>query len=509
MAARFFSKALWLAVVQAQDLEVETSQLTYGKYFSSKSGSKDTTDNSYFLFKPKDYDASVNGKLPIIIEIHGGGFTGGSPQKSPNAAIQSAVNNGIAYVSVGYRLVATKYYYDSNKVEELIHVDSEGRLSLDTSGKTMDDYQVRVGRTEFNTKCSYDTAQMIEHLIANADTLGLDVHRISTTGGSAGGGEIHYLTWVYHQWNADRYTPRGMVYNMAQLDYPVQNMLDRVWTLWTDDVGESTKLSTILSKDDCSMIIGNPWCEQSADYNLCNQTYNSMVTGRFCGSNFDSVTLGEVRDTCVWPKDDPEVGKGMEVLWYNSLNMQKHQPKPFYLYIENALNSTAGMNVVHSALYSRNYAKYAEMAGINYTVYYTDYHGMTEDDAGEQRFQSGNKVYNYRSSHDWASRPEVQKSGHANPTEQLMYHCLALGVECSSSPSPTPSPSPSPSPSPGVLSDACKEKIDENCPSGSDCQSCITSKGAQFWIGVGCPRGAGAAAQCIEYCNSKGSDVLV
>ena len=29
--------------------------------------------------------------------------------------------------------------------------------------------------------------------------------------------------------NAARYTPRGMVYTMAQLDYPVQNMLDKVW----------------------------------------------------------------------------------------------------------------------------------------------------------------------------------------------------------------------------------------------------------------------------------------
>jgi hypothetical protein len=58
--------------------------------------------------------------------------------------------------------------------------------------------------------------------------------------------------------------------------------------------------------------------------------------------------------------------------------MQKHQPKPdgasaksFYLYIANQLNSTAGMNVVHNALYSRNYAKYAELSGISYTTYYT------------------------------------------------------------------------------------------------------------------------------------------
>merc|ERR1712216_1047816 len=102
---------------------------------------------------------------------------------------------------------------------------------------------------------------------------------------------------------------------------------------------------------------------------------------------------------------------GMEVLWYNSLNMQKHQPKPFYLYIANQLNSTAGMNVVHNALYSRNYAKYAEMAGINYTVYYTYYEAMVEDDHGEQRFQVGKSVFNYRSGHDWVNQPGVMDAG--------------------------------------------------------------------------------------------------
>eukprot|EP01051_Picozoa_sp_SAG22_P016694 SAG22_NODE_2407_length_2605_cov_1.483639_4_plen_44_part_01 len=38
-------------------------------------------------------------------------------------------------------------------------------------------------------------------------------------------------------------------------------MLDKVWSLWADDVGSATKLSTILSYADCGMIVGNPWCE--------------------------------------------------------------------------------------------------------------------------------------------------------------------------------------------------------------------------------------------------------
>jgi len=195
----------------------------------------------------------------------------------------------------------------------------------------------------------------------------------------------------------------------------------------------------------------------------------------------------------------------MQVLWYNSLNMQKHQPQPFHLYIANALNNTAGMNVVHSALYSRNYAKYAEMAGINYTVYYTDYHGMTQEDQGEQRVQSGSKVWNYRSSHDWANQPGVAEAGYASVQEQLLYHCLALGVDCTASPSPSPSPAPSPS----GLSDSCKAMINQKCPVGSICETCIPQQGAAFWISAGCPRGGGAAQQCIAFCNSRNGEVVV
>ena len=93
-----------------------------------------------------------------------------------------------------------------------------------------------------------------------------------------------------------------------------------------------------------------------------------------------------------------EQDKGLATLWYSSDNMQKHQPKPdgvsagsFFLYIANPLNSTAGMNVVHNALYARNYAKYAALAGVSYTTYYTDYNAMTEEDKGSQRFSGSGR----------------------------------------------------------------------------------------------------------------------
>ena len=135
--------------------------------------------------------------------------------------------------------MATKYFYDRADPaqagaflpteQEFIHAAADGTLTLDTTGRVLSSYKVHAGRTEFNTICSYDAAQALEHLITHADQLQVDVHKISTTGGSAGGGEIHYLTWVYHALNnnAARYTPVSMVYTMAQVRLPETCFLHR------------------------------------------------------------------------------------------------------------------------------------------------------------------------------------------------------------------------------------------------------------------------------------------
>ena len=98
---------------------------------------------------------------------------------------------------------------------------------------------------------------------------------------------------------------------MAQLDYPVQNMMDRVWKIWTDDVGSEIKLSEILAQEDCGMIVGNPWClspdVDQAEYNLCNMTWQNESMSRFCTQHFHQATLGEVQAAQRWPREDPEV----------------------------------------------------------------------------------------------------------------------------------------------------------------------------------------------------------
>ena len=194
------------------------SKVVYGKYFSyDADGGVSTEANTYYVYMPTTA-TEAGAKVPIVVEYHGGGFTGGSATSSLTARIESYLSNGVAYASMDYRLVATKYYYHGAGAtaceEEFIHADGSGRLRLDTAGMVSSDYKVRVGRQEFNTKCSFDAAAGFDDLLNRSASLGIDVHRIGLTGGSAGGGEIHYLSWVYRTLdrNWERYTPVAMVY---------------------------------------------------------------------------------------------------------------------------------------------------------------------------------------------------------------------------------------------------------------------------------------------------------
>lgn len=267
--------------------------------------------------------------------------------------------------------------------------------------------------TEFNTKCSYDAAQVLEHVISRADDLQVDLHKVSLSGSSAGGGEIHYLAWHYHKLEGatPRFTPVAMAYSEAQLDYPVQNMLDRVWGLWADDIGPTTPVSTILSYEDCAMVVGNPWCNAAfvadrlaggdarwrSSTKICNQQWHDAAMARYCASEdlFNRATLGDLRATQVWPMETPQ-DRGIAKLWYSSDAMEEAGShldlSQFYLFIVNRLNSTEGMDVVHSAMQGRQYARVA--AGMNYAVLYTNYIGMTASDHARERLTLGDLEYN-------------------------------------------------------------------------------------------------------------------
>lgn len=102
----------------------------------------------------------------------------------------------------------------------------------------MDEYRVRLGRQEYMTKCAYDAAAALEFILAHAEELRLDPHRMSLEATSAGGGPASYLLWVYRRWHAARYTPRAFVYSSGQLLYPVQNALADTWAMFGDALGD-------------------------------------------------------------------------------------------------------------------------------------------------------------------------------------------------------------------------------------------------------------------------------
>merc|ERR1719408_847121 len=165
---------------------------------------------------------------------------------------------------------------------------------------------------EFITKYLFDATQMLENLISNADEYSLDVHRVVFIGESSGGAAIQYLTWVYHKLNAERYTPRGIVFHNAQLNYPVTNMLGETWDLFSETMGPQVKLSDVVSEEACPTVVGNPMCNSivgnTSDYNLCNEEWNARSLKEFCGEARKTATLGQARARQEWPGKDDGMG---------------------------------------------------------------------------------------------------------------------------------------------------------------------------------------------------------
>ena len=101
--------------------------------------------------------------------------------------------NGIAFASLDYRLVATKYYYEdtggAEQEEEFIDVDADGEMSLNAK-HTMSQYQVLTGRLEYGAKCVYSAVEAFEHILANTGTSGIDANKVGFSANSAGGMEV-------------------------------------------------------------------------------------------------------------------------------------------------------------------------------------------------------------------------------------------------------------------------------------------------------------------------------
>tara|TARA_B110001452_G_scaffold245323_2_gene229929 strand:- start:571 stop:1191 length:621 start_codon:yes stop_codon:yes gene_type:complete len=177
---------------------------------------------------------------------------------------------------------------------------------------------------------------------------------------------------------------------------------------------------------------------------------------------------------------------------------------PFFLYVFNHLNGTAGMNVVHNALYARQYARVAEAANLEFVSYYPDYHAMKAADRSDVRLRPTPGVeLNLRTSaalRSWRTLPGVSATEPGGAAEQLLYFCYAFNLSCTA-----PSPSP-PGPTPSPLSAACKAAVRRDCPvAPAACAGCVREHASDL-IASGCPKpGPGAVAEVVEYCENQKS----
>merc|ERR1719321_2467535 len=152
---------------------------------------------------------------------------------------------------------------------------------------------------------------------------------------------------------------------------------------------------------------------------------------RFCtAAAFNKTTVTDMVQHQVWNRADPEVGLGMEKLWYVSVNARLHHPKPFYIYASSAVTFFP-----HASMYVAAYADLAAELGMNFTVYFAQYPGTKSSilDANltkETGWQALGSNYLYRSSVPWRHHfPKVQQSSLAGVGEHVMYVCRAFGIE--------------------------------------------------------------------------------
>ena len=72
-------------------------RVVFGKYWSYDAEGRTSTEGStYYLFLPSSRARAANaaGDLPVVVEFHGGGFTGGSATSEQTAAIDGFLQVG-------------------------------------------------------------------------------------------------------------------------------------------------------------------------------------------------------------------------------------------------------------------------------------------------------------------------------------------------------------------------------------------------------------------------------
>lgn len=199
-------------------------------------------------------------------------------------------------------------------------------------------------------------------------------------------------------------------------------------------------LKDLIDKEDCWWVLGNgcedprfdKYLERNMPYRLCNSTWNRKTLDMYCNDAlaFEHATVGGLMVSQRWPKDDPEVGSGMEKLWYASSNMQRHTPKPYNVLLYNLQRENYGL--LHSSLFIPAFKRAFHEAGIYYTAYYDDHPQMKDyidptGATGEDVALGDGHVVKYQSNHGWRDMLEsAGQPARGDTNEFISYVCYVL-----------------------------------------------------------------------------------
>jgi carboxylesterase type B len=109
---------------------------------------------------------NVSEKLPVVVQIHGGGYTRGDSQSYPGHALVRHSQNSIIYVSIQYRLGAYGFLYPDD-----------------------DEYAANLGLQDQRHALLW-----VKHHIS---AFGGDAEKVTIVGGSAGGGSVTSLMIMF------------------------------------------------------------------------------------------------------------------------------------------------------------------------------------------------------------------------------------------------------------------------------------------------------------------------
>jgi len=418
---------------------------TYGKYYDT---SGEDQDNSMFVWWPKEEERErergSTALHPVAVLIHDGGFLG-ELGMFPDGLINESIpiieeyrDHGFVVISIGYRLLGTKYFWTaadgSERPEEFVDITLEKKLI--PSNMTYYDVTPRISYYEAFPKCMYDAARAIDYIVDHASDWGIDPHRMVFYACSAGVGVSNYIMHFHHQWHIEKFTIKAMVFERAQLNYPVNPFLDQASNLLATAVGEDASLADFVEDDACAAFLACDLTGMGVEYDnwRCNQTWYQIRMDKFCSrQQYLNYTVGDLVQFNKWGPYPP--GSYAELvghLWANDQTLWDYADaaKNTWLYVANYHNGTTSQDSPHHSIFAAEYGRIAERRGLPYVVYYTDFPGIKDDYISSERFANGSYVFNYFSSVAWRSQPFMRQLDlkPVSAEEQVRFSCAALGM---------------------------------------------------------------------------------